>query len=293
MRYQVTRTGGTKGTVVIDTTSTVLSDTGLEANTPYRYSVRAVGAAGSVSTESAPVSATTGEKPTAPATGTPPATDPRKDPIYFVLTTRFNDGVPANNRGGSQHEKSGNAANDDPMFRGDFKGLVQKLDYIKVLGFSAISQWSMTTLLSRESRNPLSPMAQKVYSPLSGASICPVHRAVVCSVLPVADSNAPVSPGKLMSGSRVVAPNSAKSRAPGADILKYSPFSPWTSVTGSSAVKARTVAPAGAAGAAAAVGTTAAQTGTSSAAAQVRTLNRARGRGCCRLKASSSSKSRG
>ncbi|CAM5734416.1 hypothetical protein SBADM41S_01585 [Streptomyces badius] len=136
-------------------------------------------------------------------------------------------------------------------------------------------------------------MAENVYSPVSGASIRPVHRAVVCSVFPVADSNVPVSPGKLMSGSRVVAPSAAKSRAPGADMLKYSPFSPWTSVTGSSAVKAFAVAPAGTAGAAAAVGTRVAPTGMSSAAAQVRALNRARGRGCCRLKASSSSRAGG
>ena len=53
----------------------------------------------------------------------------------------------ANNRGGSQHEKSGNAANDDPMFRGDFKGLVEKLDYIKGLGFSAV--WITPVVLNR------------------------------------------------------------------------------------------------------------------------------------------------
>ncbi|CAO0827332.1 hypothetical protein SMICM17S_12386 [Streptomyces microflavus] len=153
-------------------------------------------------------------------------------------------------------------------------------------------QWSMTTLPSRKSRKPLSPMAEKVYEPVSGASSCPVQRAVVCSVFPVADSNVPVRPGKSISGSREVAPSSAKSRAPGADMLKYSPFSPCTSVTGSSAVKAVAVAGAGVAGAAAAVGTKVAPTGIRSAAAQVRALNRARGRGCCRLKASSSSKSR-
>lgn len=146
-KYQVTRTGGTKGTVVADTTSTVFSDTGLEARTAYRYTVRAVDAAGNVSAESAPASATTGDRPTAPPTGTPLGTDPRKDPIYFVLTARFNDGDSANNRGGSQHEKSGNAANDDPMFRGDFKGLVQKLDYVKGLGFSAI--WITPVVLNR------------------------------------------------------------------------------------------------------------------------------------------------
>ncbi len=146
-KYQVTRNGGRKGTVVVDTTSTVYSDTGLDAQTAYRYTVRAVDAAGNVSAESAPASVTTGEKPTAPATGTPLGTDPRKDPIYFVLTARFYDGDSMNNRGGSQHEKSGNAANDDPMFRGDFKGLVQKLDYIKGLGFSAV--WITPVVLNR------------------------------------------------------------------------------------------------------------------------------------------------
>ncbi|SNY75580.1 alpha-amylase family glycosyl hydrolase [Paractinoplanes atraurantiacus] len=85
--------------------------------------------------------------PTTPAPTTPPPAgttgqmlggDPRKDSIYFVMTARFADGYAANNRGGSQHVTSGNAANNDPMFRGDFQGLINKLDYIKGLGFSAI-----------------------------------------------------------------------------------------------------------------------------------------------------------
>ncbi|MGC0333782.1 glycosidase [Streptomyces sp. SAI-170] len=144
--YQVTRTGGTKGTTVTDVTSTVLSDTGLEANTAYSYTVRAVDAAGNISAASAAARVTTGSAPE-PTTGTPLGTDPRKDPIYFVLTARFNDGDSSNNRGGSQHVKSGNAANDDPMFRGDFKGLVDKLDYIKGLGFSAV--WITPVVLNR------------------------------------------------------------------------------------------------------------------------------------------------
>ncbi|MFF3301887.1 carbohydrate binding domain-containing protein [Streptomyces sp. NPDC002908] len=146
-KYQVTRTGGTKGTVVTDIGSTVFSDTGLEAKTAYSYTVKAVDAAGNVSASSAAATATTGEKPTDPASGKPLGTDPRKDPIYFVLTARFNDGDTTNNRGGSQHTKSGNAANDDPMFRGDFKGLVDKLDYIKGLGMSAI--WITPVVLNR------------------------------------------------------------------------------------------------------------------------------------------------
>ncbi|WP_329112982.1 carbohydrate binding domain-containing protein [Streptomyces sp. NBC_01353] len=145
--YQVTRTGGTRGTTVTDVGSTVLTDADLEENTAYTYTVRARDAAGNTSAASAPAQATTGTAPPAPDPGRPLGTDPRKDPIYFVLTARFDDGDTSNNRGGSQHTKSGNAANDDPMFRGDFKGLVNKLDYIKGLGFSAV--WITPVVLNR------------------------------------------------------------------------------------------------------------------------------------------------
>ncbi|WP_418961298.1 carbohydrate binding domain-containing protein [Streptomyces tritici] len=144
--YQVTRTGG-GGTSVADTSSTVLSVTGLEAHTAYCWTVKALDAAGNLSTASAQKCATTGDTPPPATPGTPLGGDPRKDPIYFVLTARFNDGDSSNNRGGSQHVKSGNAANGDPMFRGDFKGLVQKLDYIKGLGFSAV--WITPVVLNR------------------------------------------------------------------------------------------------------------------------------------------------
>ncbi|MGW7710756.1 carbohydrate binding domain-containing protein [Streptomyces sp. NPDC054771] len=147
VRYQVTRTGGTRGTTVTDVGSTVHSDTNLEERTAYSYTVKAVDAAGNVSAASAAATVTTGDRPATPATGKPLGTDPRKDPIYFVLTARFDDGDSTNNRGGSQHVKSGNAANNDPMFRGDFKGLVDKLDYIKGLGFSAI--WITPVVLNR------------------------------------------------------------------------------------------------------------------------------------------------
>ena len=89
-----------------------------------------------------------------PTTAPPPATrgemlggDPRADAIYFVMTARFYDGDSTNNRGGSQHTRSGNATNADPMFRGDFRGLIEKLDYIKALGFSAI--WITPVVLNR------------------------------------------------------------------------------------------------------------------------------------------------
>ncbi|MGC4979424.1 carbohydrate binding domain-containing protein [Streptomyces sp. DT193] len=146
-KYQLTRTGGTKGSVVTDVGSTVYSDTGLEEKTQYTYTVKAVDAAGNTSPASAAATVTTGGKAPAPASGTPLGTDPRKDPIYFVLTARFYDGDSSNNRGGSQDAKSGNAANNDPMFRGDFKGLVDKLEYIKALGFSAV--WITPVVLNR------------------------------------------------------------------------------------------------------------------------------------------------
>ncbi|WP_405769995.1 alpha-amylase family glycosyl hydrolase [Actinacidiphila glaucinigra] len=144
--YEVTRTGGTKGTSIAHVGSTVTSQTGLEERTAYTYTVKALDAAGNVSAASAPAAVTTGEAPrTTP--GEPLGGDPRKDPIYFVLTARFHDGDASNNRGGSQHVKSGNAAGGDPMFRGDFKGLVDKLDYVKGLGFSAI--WITPVVLNR------------------------------------------------------------------------------------------------------------------------------------------------
>lgn len=66
-------------------------------------------------------------------------TDFREETIYFLITTRFYDGDPSNNffcRDRIQFSESGEAV--DPHWRGDFKGLIQRLDYIKDLGFTAI-----------------------------------------------------------------------------------------------------------------------------------------------------------
>ena len=65
--------------------------------------------------------------------------DFRDETIYFLMTTRFYDGDSSNNRYCWDDEaliKS--ETNNDPGWRGDFKGLIEKLDYIKALGFSAI-----------------------------------------------------------------------------------------------------------------------------------------------------------
>lgn len=64
-------------------------------------------------------------------------TDFREDSIYFVITTRFYDG----NKGNNVHcwdDKKANNPDSDPAWRGDFQGLIDKLDYIKALGFTAI-----------------------------------------------------------------------------------------------------------------------------------------------------------
>lgn len=63
--------------------------------------------------------------------------DFRDETIYFAMTTRFYDGDPTNNVCGWDHQNV-QKANNDPDWRGDFKGLIDKLDYIKALGFTAI-----------------------------------------------------------------------------------------------------------------------------------------------------------
>ncbi|MBQ3074059.1 MAG: starch-binding protein [Ruminococcus sp.] len=63
--------------------------------------------------------------------------DLREDTIYFVITTRFYDGDTGNNVHCWDDTKANNP-DSDPAWRGDFKGLADKLDYIKALGFSAI-----------------------------------------------------------------------------------------------------------------------------------------------------------
>ena len=63
--------------------------------------------------------------------------DMRQDTIYFVITTRFYDGDTGNNVHCWDDAKANNP-DSDPAWRGDFKGLAEKLDYIKALGFSAV-----------------------------------------------------------------------------------------------------------------------------------------------------------
>ena len=62
-------------------------------------------------------------------------TDFRDETIYFVMTTRFYDGDLSNN---TQCWDNQAANQGDPAWRGDFKGLIEKLDYIKALGFTTV-----------------------------------------------------------------------------------------------------------------------------------------------------------
>ena len=64
-------------------------------------------------------------------------TDFRDESIYFMITTRFYDGDPKNNVLCWDNQEA-QMSTKDPCWRGDFQGVIDKLDYIKALGFTAI-----------------------------------------------------------------------------------------------------------------------------------------------------------
>ena len=82
--------------------------------------------------------------------------DFRRETIYFLITSRFFDGDSTNNAPTewcSYLPGANNSNITDPhdvTWRGDFKGLIQKLDYIKGMGFTAI--WITPVV---ENRSPL------------------------------------------------------------------------------------------------------------------------------------------
>ena len=53
------------------------------------------------------------------------------------MTSRFYDGDSSNNVHCIDDAKA-RKSDSDPAWRGDFKGLIEKLDYIKAMGFTAI-----------------------------------------------------------------------------------------------------------------------------------------------------------
>jgi len=66
----------------------------------------------------------------------PSPDDWRDENIYFIFLDRFNDGDPANNN--VDPEQAYDATNSRGIHGGDFKGIQDKLDYIKALGATAI-----------------------------------------------------------------------------------------------------------------------------------------------------------
>lgn len=87
----------------------------------------------------APVTGSTGVAAASELAPVAERTDFREETIYFLITTRFYDGDPSNNffcRDRIRFDAAGNPV--DPHWRGDFKGLIERLDYIRDLGFSAI-----------------------------------------------------------------------------------------------------------------------------------------------------------
>ena len=74
-----------------------------------------------------------------------PRGDFREETIYFLMTARYFDGDSSNNyRSPDPNNKNPES---DPDWRGDFKGLIEKLDYIKALGFTAI--WITPVVLNK------------------------------------------------------------------------------------------------------------------------------------------------
>jgi len=66
--------------------------------------------------------------------------DFREETIYFLLTTRFYEGDPSTSFFCRDRLKFNRQTGkpEDPHWRGDFKGLIARLDYIRELGFTAI-----------------------------------------------------------------------------------------------------------------------------------------------------------
>jgi alpha-amylase len=68
----------------------------------------------------------------------PSPEDWRDENIYFIFIDRFNDGDPSNNNAESGHNSPYAPNSNTGVHGGDFKGIQQKLDYIKSLGATAI-----------------------------------------------------------------------------------------------------------------------------------------------------------
>jgi len=139
--YSYTFSGTSKANFLFTNDKKQSDDFTIKKAGEYWYS------AGKWVTEKPSGTSTSTEKPTAtkkPSAGvtTLEKTDFRDESIYFVMTSRFYDGDSSNNcvswRDTGTDDNHSNPKNENPVWRGDFKGLVEKLDYIQKLGFTAI-----------------------------------------------------------------------------------------------------------------------------------------------------------
>ena len=91
------------------------------------------------------------------------ARSPEQEVIYFVLPDRFDNGDPANDRGGLTGDRL--VTGYDPTHKGfyhggDLKGLTRKLDYIQGLGITAI--WFAPVFKNKPVQGPKGDLAQEI-----------------------------------------------------------------------------------------------------------------------------------
>jgi glycosidase len=122
-------------TICFNTSTHVINVTTITSSSSSVSSVASSPASSSMSSSksSSSASSTAVSSTAASSSSAAGLSDFRKETIYFLMTARFYDGDSSNNYYNRDRYKAG-----DPQWRGDFKGLISKLDYIKDLGFTAI-----------------------------------------------------------------------------------------------------------------------------------------------------------
>ncbi|WP_149094307.1 family 14 glycosylhydrolase [Paenibacillus terrae] len=98
------------------------------------YTPGSNGAAGTIQTGS-PSGGSTPTDPGNPSNPTPLSTDWSKQSIYFIMTDRFSNGDTSNDNYGGFNS---NNSDQRKWHGGDFQGIINQLDYIQNMGFTAI-----------------------------------------------------------------------------------------------------------------------------------------------------------
>ncbi|MFK4343080.1 MULTISPECIES: family 14 glycosylhydrolase [unclassified Paenibacillus] len=98
------------------------------------YTPGSNGAAGSIQTGS-PSGGSTPTEPSNPPNPSPLGTDWSKQSIYFIMTDRFSNGDTSNDNYGGFNS---NNSDQRKWHGGDFQGIINQLDYIQNMGFTAI-----------------------------------------------------------------------------------------------------------------------------------------------------------